>query len=191
MKPFNQLTDEERKALPVDKVVEFFPNALAAAASQISIGTAKYGPDEAVRWHRGKSRDELGSRSRHLLDYSLAWNRDYYEGMAEAVKADVWRSLAHAERFFGTTDEDPEYYQDIRRLREESQDLAEASEFTEEDLPEPYRLCPSWGEWSFIKPQHGETYLTYTVDGHGPEKELHRGVDMVGPELEGYRWVRR
>ena len=119
MKRLDQMDDNERKALPVyDGLLSYFPNALCLVAANSMEGQQQHAPDEPLQWHKYKSRDELGSLSRHLLDYAIAEARGDYSTMAEATASIAWRALAHAERFIGTTDEDPERYQKVKRLRE-------------------------------------------------------------------------
>lgn len=122
MKSLDKMTDEERKALPIfDGAMAYFPNSIALAASNSLIGQIQHAPDEPLEWHREKSHDELGSLSRHILDFAIAEKTGDYVGMLNATKAIAWRAMAHAERFIATTDEDPERYQAARCLREESE----------------------------------------------------------------------
>ena len=118
MKPLNEMNDAERKALPIyDGAIAYFPNALAMVASNSMIGQQQHAPDEPLQWHRAKSTDELGSLSRHILDFAIAEKIGDYDGMLHATQAIAWRALAHAERFVDTVDDDPVRYQDVRRLR--------------------------------------------------------------------------
>lgn len=119
MKRLDQMTDAERKALPIyDGGFSYFPNALAMVAEQSLTGQQQYAPDEPLQWFRAKSTDELGSLSRHILDYALAEARGDYKGMYEATRAIAWRALAHAERLVATCSDDPERYQKAKALRE-------------------------------------------------------------------------
>ena len=118
MKPLNEMEDAERKALPIFwGTMMNFPNAQALKAEQCRAGQEQHAPDEPLKWHRGKSTDELGSLMRHILDYAIAFTKRDYQGLLKATKAIAWRADAHAERFIATTDEDPEHYQIIKRMR--------------------------------------------------------------------------
>ena len=120
MKPLNEMTDSERKALPIyEGALAYFPNALCLVAEQSLTGQQQYAPDEPLAWFREKSTDELGSLSRHILDYALAEQRDDYKEMYKATRAIAWRALAHAERFVATVDDDPQRYQLAKALRKE------------------------------------------------------------------------
>jgi hypothetical protein len=112
------MTDSQRKATPVfDGLFAYFPNAIAMVARKSIQGQYQHGPTEDLQWHRERSTDELGSLTRHLLDYAIAEKEGDYITMADATEAIMWRALAHGERFFATTEEDPERYQFAERLR--------------------------------------------------------------------------
>lgn len=112
------MTDDERKAHKAyDGCFVYFPNALAQVGYASTVGQEQHGPDDDLGWHREKSQDELGSLSRHLLDYAIAERKGDYEGMADASRAIAWRALAHNERFFATEAGDPARYQKVANLR--------------------------------------------------------------------------
>ena len=118
MKPLNEMTDAERKELPIfEGPFTYFPNAIALVAKQCLKGQQQHGGDKPLQWLRHLSRDERGSLGRHMLDYGVAWVRRDYAGLLDATMSMTWRALAHAERFIATTDEDPEHYQIIKRMR--------------------------------------------------------------------------
>ena len=120
MKTLDKMTDEERKALPIyDGALAYFPNAIAMVADNSMAGQLQHAPDEPLQWHREKSTDELGSLSRHILDFAIAERQNDIEGMTTATKAIAWRALAHAERFIATTHNDPPRYQTSRALMED------------------------------------------------------------------------
>jgi hypothetical protein len=115
------MTDGERKNTPIyEGCIFYFPNALALIAENSLAGQAQHEPDMPLMWHRHKSRDELGSLARHLLDYAIAEAEGDYEGMLSATKAMAWRACAHAERFIATTEDDPERYQKVCYMRGKS-----------------------------------------------------------------------
>ena len=113
--PVNMMDDAQRKALPLyDGAISYFPNALAAVAHHSLTGQLQHGPNKPLQWHREKSQDELGSLSRHILDFAIAEKRGDREGMLEATKAIAWRACAHAERFIAPDPVDPLRYQENR-----------------------------------------------------------------------------
>lgn len=106
------MSDSERKNTPIyDGALAYFPNALTLVAINSMEGQMQHAPNEPLQWHRGKSQDELGSLSRHILDYAIAEKKGDREEMLKATRAIAWRALAHAERFIAPTEEDPERYQ--------------------------------------------------------------------------------
>lgn len=137
MKTLDKMDDKTRKALPIfDGVFMYFPNAQALKASRSMEGQMQHAPAEPLQWHRAKSTDELGSITRHILDYCIAFVKRDYQGLLKATKAIAWRADAHAERFIATTNEDPEHYQIIKRMREEHQGIVDGLE-TPVDEREP------------------------------------------------------
>ena len=137
------MTDGERKALPVfDGALAYFPNALALISENSLAGQAQHEPDMPLMWHRHKSRDELGSLTRHLLDYAIAEKEGDYEGMLSATKAIAWRACAHAERFVATTEEDPERYQKVCAMRGESRcAIGDRANMTAKEVAERRKLA--------------------------------------------------
>ena len=120
LRPLNHMSDAERKALPIfDGALSYFPNAIAAMANHSLAGQLQHAPDQPLQWHREKSQDELGSLSRHILDYGIAESDEDYAGMLAATQSMVWRACAHAERFIATDPRDPPRYQRAAKLRHE------------------------------------------------------------------------
>ena len=120
MKQLNEMTDQERKALPLhDGFVAYFPDAMCAVAHNSWLGQQQHAPDEPLQWHRGKSTDEMGSLTRHIIDYAKAEAEGDYEAMVEASASIAWRGMAHLQRLVATLPDDPARYQLAKALREE------------------------------------------------------------------------
>ncbi len=216
MNSLDNMTDEERKECPIySGFVKYFPLAMVAVAKSSFIGSQKHNPDQPTQWNRDLSGDELDAMMRHLLEGD--WTAVAWRAMANLQKEEeralgtaswaspcvvmgydeltnplryffnrlghsIWRS----DNFWIDGDREDQCHEgwDIQIAFIDDPDEMEVKLA---DLP---YLELAGLDWSFRQPTHGDTYLTYSADGHGPERTLHRGVGMVGPELEGYRWVK-
>ena len=77
--------DNERKKINIySGVIKYFPKALCAVALRSSAGSKQLHPDEPMHWDRNKSKNELDSMMRHILD--------------EDWDAVAWRALANLEK---------------------------------------------------------------------------------------------
>ena len=77
--------DNERKKINIySGVIKYFPRALCAVAKRSAMGTKQLHPDQTMHCDKNKSKNELDSMMRHILD--------------EEWDAVAWRSLANLER---------------------------------------------------------------------------------------------
>jgi hypothetical protein len=64
--------DKARKMLPVfDYLTGYFPKAHREVTKVCVVNNVRYNPDRApadINWNRGKSKDQLGSAFRHMLE---------------------------------------------------------------------------------------------------------------------------
>lgn len=98
-KKFTEMTDAERKQIPVyDGFIRYFPNAIVAVAQNSMKGNEQHNPGKPLFWDRTKSKDEAGSGARHLIDQAIYENEADIEGQIEAAKAKAWRAMANLEK---------------------------------------------------------------------------------------------
>lgn len=67
--------DAERKNLPIfHMIARYFPKALREVTRVCVANNVRYNPDRKpadINWARGKSKDQLGSLFRHMLEYEV------------------------------------------------------------------------------------------------------------------------
>jgi hypothetical protein len=67
--------DSERKNLPIFAMIaRYFPKALREVTRVCVANNVRYNPDRKpadINWARGKSKDQLGSLFRHMLEYEV------------------------------------------------------------------------------------------------------------------------
>ena len=85
--------DERKACLIYSGFVKYFPKAMVEVALVSKAGNDQHNPGEPLRWVKEKSRDELNSLQRHLLD---AGTRDV-DGHRHSAKV-AWRAMANLER---------------------------------------------------------------------------------------------
>tara|TARA_R110000744_G_scaffold28900_4_gene69278 strand:- start:12 stop:407 length:396 start_codon:yes stop_codon:yes gene_type:complete len=87
----------ERKGTPVySGFMKYFPNAIKEIAKCSQAGNDQHHKNEPLHWDKEKSKDELDSCMRHLLDYAEGVEFDDC-GTRHIVKCG-WRILAMIER---------------------------------------------------------------------------------------------
>lgn len=83
--------NDERKDIPVySGFIAYFPNAIAAVAAHSKRCNDQHNPGEPLHWAKEKSKKELDSLCRHMLD-----GVDGDIGHATAM---AWRAMANLER---------------------------------------------------------------------------------------------
>jgi hypothetical protein len=91
------MTNEERKATPIFQgVLRYFPNALREVSRCSLASNKQHNGDAPVYWDMEKSKDELGSLTRHLVD--LASGEEYDEDGTLNLAKIAWRALGALER---------------------------------------------------------------------------------------------
>lgn len=104
--------DKQRKMLPMFRMVTgYFPKALREVTRVCVANNVRYNPDREpadINWARGKSKDQLGSLFRHMVEYEggqvyedlppevLAACGPGYERVYVLAEA-AWRALAALE----------------------------------------------------------------------------------------------
>lgn len=87
--------DATRKAIPLfSGVLAYFPDALMEVAKVSQAGNDQHTPGQPLHWAKEKSRDEINSLTRHLLD---AGTFDRKTGMRHSAHV-AWRALALLQR---------------------------------------------------------------------------------------------
>jgi len=89
--------DKQRKATPVySGFLKYFPNAIKEVARCSQAGNDQHHPNTPLHWDKEKSKDELDSCMRHLLDHAEGIELDDC-GTRHLTKC-CWRMLAMLER---------------------------------------------------------------------------------------------
>jgi len=94
--------DKDRKDTPIyTGFIKYFPNAIAEVSKASLVANEQHNKGEILHWNKNKSKQELDSLMRHLVDY--ASGHDYDEdGVLHLTKV-AWRSLAMLERTLTNT----------------------------------------------------------------------------------------
>jgi len=88
------MTDKERKETPIfSGVLMYFPDALADVARCSKAGNDQHHPDKVLHWDRDKSKDELDSLTRHLMEAGTVDT----DGIRHSAKI-AWRALANLQK---------------------------------------------------------------------------------------------
>lgn len=84
--------DKARKAIKIyDGFMVYFKDAIIEVAKVSSLGHQQHHPDEPLHWDKNKSKEELNSMMRHLLE---AMETDSIEDWARVA----WRAMAKVQR---------------------------------------------------------------------------------------------
>jgi len=93
---FDYTTDEGRKEVPLySGLLVYFPDALKQVAHCSKIANDQHNPNETLHWDKSKSKEELDSMLRHLVD-SISEDVDS-DGIYHLAKV-AWRSLSELQR---------------------------------------------------------------------------------------------
>ncbi len=88
-----KLTDKERKERPLyEGLFKYFPDALMEVAHVSYVGSQQHNPGKPMHWDRTKSKDNLDSQLRHVIDQAKGEPVDIDECLHLAKNA--WRALA-------------------------------------------------------------------------------------------------
>ena len=125
------MSNEERKETKVFQgVLMYFPNAIREVAKCSLASNRQHNGDAPLYWDMDKSKDELGSLTRHLVD--LASGEEYDEDGTLNLAKIAWRALGALERHL-TGDESYEnenFYKELKQttdgeeIRTESNDVS-------------------------------------------------------------------
>ncbi len=84
--------DEERKQIRIyDGFIKYFPNAIVEVTKVSCEGSDQHHADKPVHWDREKSKEELNSLMRHLLE---AAETDDVKDWARVA----WRAMANLQK---------------------------------------------------------------------------------------------
>ena len=89
--------DDKRKATPVySGFIKYFPNAVREVASASVTGNKQHHEEKELHWDMSKSKEELDSMVRHLIDHAegIIYDED---GVRHLTKV-AWRAMAMLER---------------------------------------------------------------------------------------------
>ena len=87
----------ERKGTPVySGFMKYFPNAIKEVAKCSQAGNDQHHKDEPLHWDKEKSKDELDSCMRHLLDH--AEGIEFDDDSVRHLTKCCWRMMAMLER---------------------------------------------------------------------------------------------
>ena len=88
------MTDKERKETPIySGVLMYFPDAIMEVARVSFAGQKQHNPDKPLFWDRTKSKNELESLTRHLMQVGT-FDTD---GVRHSAKV-AWRALANLQK---------------------------------------------------------------------------------------------
>jgi hypothetical protein len=88
--------DAERKSIPVfEGFVCYFPKSMVEVARHSQESNEQHNPGEPLYWNRAKSKNQLGSLTRHLLD--IAGPGNTLDDQILHARAMAWRSMANLE----------------------------------------------------------------------------------------------
>ena len=92
--PLLPTDDKKRKQVPVySGFYCYFPDAIVAVAQHSFDSNEQHNPGEPLYWNRDKSKDQLNTLARHLLE--LADGELSPEEELAAAKAIAWRAMAN------------------------------------------------------------------------------------------------
>lgn len=88
------MTDKERKETPIySGVLMYFPDAIMEVARVSFAGQKQHNPDKPLFWDRTKSKEELESLTRHLMQAGQFDD----DGVRHSAKV-AWRALANLQK---------------------------------------------------------------------------------------------
>lgn len=122
------MTNEERKATPVFQgVLRYFPNALREVSRCSLASNKQHNGDAPVYWDMEKSKDELGSLTRHLVD--LASGEEYDEDGTLNLAKIAWRALGALERHLQGDEsfEGENFYKELKQTTDGEENRTESN----------------------------------------------------------------
>lgn len=122
------MTNEERKATPIFQgVLRYFPNALREVSRCSLASNKQHNGDAPVYWDMEKSKDELGSLTRHLVD--LASGEEYDEDGTLNLAKIAWRALGALERHLQGDEsfEGENFYKELKQTTDGEENRTESN----------------------------------------------------------------
>lgn len=110
------MSNEERKETKVFQgVIRYFPNAIREVAKCSLASNRQHNGDAPLFWDMSKSKDELGSLTRHLVD--LASGEEYDEDGTLNLAKIAWRALGALERHLRGDEsfENENFYKELKQ----------------------------------------------------------------------------
>ena len=97
----------------------YFPNAIREVAKCSLSSNQQHNGDAPLYWDMDKSKDELGSLTRHLVD--LASGEEYDEDGTLNLAKIAWRALGALERHLTGDEayEDENFYKELKQTKHE------------------------------------------------------------------------
>lgn len=126
------MTNEERKATPIFQgVLRYFPNALREVSRCSLASNKQHNGDAPVYWDMEKSKDELGSLTRHLVD--LASGEEYDEDGTLNLAKIAWRALGALERHLQGDEsfEGENFYKELKQTTDGEENRTEGNDVRE------------------------------------------------------------
>lgn len=123
------MTNEERKATPIFQgVLRYFPNALREVSRCSLASNKQHNGDAPVYWDMEKSKDELGSLTRHLVD--LASGEEYDEDGTLNLAKIAWRALGALERHLQGDEsfEGENFYKELKQTTDGEENRTESND---------------------------------------------------------------
>lgn len=123
------MSNEERKETKIFQgVLMYFPNAMREIAKCSLASNRQHNGDAPLYWDMDKSKDELGSLTRHLVDLASGEEHDE-DGTLNLAKI-AWRALGALERHL-TGDESYEnenFYKELKQKKDAEENRTESND---------------------------------------------------------------
>lgn len=143
------MSNEERKETKVFQgVLMYFPNAIREIAKCSLASNRQHNGDAPLYWDMDKSKDELGSLTRHLVD--LASGEEYDEDGTLNLAKIAWRALGALERHLQGDEsyENENFYKELKQKTDGEENRTEGNDVSvgvqdRQTLPHHSYYCPT------------------------------------------------
>jgi len=165
------MTNEERKSTKIFQgVLMYFPNAIREVAKCSLASNQQHNGDAPLFWDMSKSKDELGSLTRHLVD--LASGEEYDEDGTLNLAKIAWRALGALERHLTGDEsfEDENFYKELKSTNNEEPESNNVRERLQDGQALPYQPTDSPTAYS------GRGIIVYSTSSTGWGQEEKDGV---------------
>jgi len=157
------MNDKERKSTKIFQgVLMYFPNALREVARCSLSSNQQHNGDAPLFWDMNKSKDELGSLTRHLVD--LASGEEYDEDGTLNLAKIAWRALGALERHLTGDEafEDENFYKELKSTHNEEESKGnDVRERVQDGQAIPYKPTDSLTTYS------GRGIIAYSTSSTG------------------------